>query len=101
MGVNYAIYYINLFNLGIGSKSIYILLNGVNDMKYYYDEKTNTFYINTKLIMPETKKFNEIKNVFKMSYIERINKFCPVKNEIMEQIKKYENCKISEFTNIY
>lgn len=74
---------------------------------YFFSERDNTFYINSDLIFPNTKglpfkehckKYDE---AFKMTYDERLKKFCPkeIRNEIKKEMKKYPNCKVSEFCN--
>ena len=75
-------------------------------MKFYFDEKHNTFYIRTELILPNMKgiSFQErrkiMKEAFNLSYEERLKKFCKedTRKEIEKEISKYPGCKISEFT---
>lgn len=74
----------------------------------FYDKKTDTVYINSDLILPNTKglPFKEHSKktmaAFKLSYQERIKQFTPeqYKKEINEAITSHEGCKISEFSDL-
>lgn len=73
-----------------------------------FDEKRNTLYILSDCILPNTlgmtavarhKAYDE---AFKMSYPERLEKFCKnpeVKKVIQEDIAAHEGCHLSEFCN--
>lgn len=73
--------------------------------KFDYDEKTNTLYINTDIIMCDTKgmTFRErckaMTAHFKLSMEERIN-LSKYKFEILDEIAKHKDCKLSEFSNL-
>ena len=65
-----------------------------------FDEKSNTLFIETDVIMPKSQKEYTYKEAFKMSYMERIDAFCTdptIKEEINAELIKHPNCKISEF----
>jgi hypothetical protein len=76
---------------------------------YFYSTKENTLYINSDLISPNImgmtikERYKVIKETSKISYPERIKKFC--KNQealkvINEQLEIHKGCTISEFTNV-
>lgn len=68
-----------------------------------FDEKRNTLYILTDVIMCDTKglsmkeKSKAIQDYFNLSYEERINR-SQYKDEILKEIKKHPNCQISEYS---
>lgn len=78
-------------------------------MRYtFFNTKTNTLYINTKLMIPNTKgmsfrdhckRFDE---TFALSYSERLKKFCPkdIRVQIQKELDKHPGCKIGEFDDI-
>ncbi len=74
----------------------------------FYDKRTNTVYINTDLILPNTlgMPFNAAckkrKEAFNLTYEERIDKFAPerYKQEILDAIAAHEGCTVSEFSNL-
>lgn len=74
-----------------------------------YDEKTNTLYINSMAIMPNTRglSFKEhhaaMKKAFSMSYTERIDAYAgnDAKIEILSELEKHAGCKISEYVNAF
>lgn len=70
-----------------------------------YDSKNNVLYINTDIILCDTKGMTpreRAKAIYKhlsLSYEERINQ-SKYKDVILKEIEKHPNCKISEFSNI-
>lgn len=70
-----------------------------------YSEKENTLYINSDVILPDTKgmPFREhckaYDNAFKMSYEKRLEAFCPenIRKEIQAKIDSHPGCILSEF----
>lgn len=69
-----------------------------------YDDKRNTLYIATDVIMPKVYNREEYKKAFAMSYAERIKKYCTdkdAKKEIEQELKNHKGCNISEFTAAY
>ncbi len=72
---------------------------------FMYDEKTNTLYINSDIIMCDTEgmTFKERSKAmmahFKLSMEERIN-LSKYKLQILDEIAKHPGCKLSEFTNL-
>lgn len=74
----------------------------------FYSEKDNTLYINSDIILPDTKKlpFKEhlklTKQAFAKSYEERIEQYATKEQQehIHEQLKAHEGCKISEFCDM-
>ena len=72
-------------------------------MKYtMFSEKENVLYINTNAITPRGVGFAEIKKVFKMPYLDRIEKYATstAKQAILAEIKKHSGCKLSEYMNV-
>ena len=73
--------------------------------KFMYDAKRNTLYINTDLIMCDLngltvkEKSIAIRKHFALSIEERI-KQSKYKNEILNEIAKYKDCEISEFSTL-
>jgi hypothetical protein len=68
-----------------------------------FNEKRNTLYILSSVIMPPRgSDSHEIREAFRMTYEERLNKYCPaqIKEQILEEIRKHKGCKISEFDYI-
>lgn len=70
-----------------------------------YSSKDNTVYINSDVILPDTKgmSFREhckaYKDAFKMSYEKRLETFCSknIREEIQAEIDSHPGCLISEF----
>lgn len=76
-----------------------------------YNEKENTLYILSDVILPEKPKgqlsreqlkkvMEERREYFKKSYEERIA-LSSYREEIMKEIEKHPNCKISEYCNAF
>lgn len=72
---------------------------------FMYDEKTNTLYINSDIIMCDTKgmtfkeRYKAMMAHFKLSMEERIN-LSKYKFQILDEIAKHKDCKLSEFSNL-
>lgn len=70
-----------------------------------FDEKENTAYILTEAIMCNLngltykERKEKMQKHFELSYEERIE-LSPYKEEIKAELKKYPNCKISEYTTL-
>ena len=72
-----------------------------------YSRKDNTVYINSDVILPDTKgmSFREhckaYDEAFKMDYRKRLQEFCPdnIRKEIEADLDSHPGCKISEFCN--
>lgn len=78
-------------------------------MRYtFFDTKRNTLYINTDVILPNTKgmSFKEhakkYKEAFAKSYEERLQDYCPQNIRVLVQteLDKHPGCKISEFSDL-
>ena len=79
------------------------------DKRYaIFDNKRNTLYINSNLMLPKQKGgwsrewSTAVKEAFKLSYKERLEKYCPedIREQIRQEIKAHKGCKISEFTGV-
>ena len=74
-----------------------------------WDEKNNTLYIASSVILPNTKGMtlkqhrDEYHKAFEMSYKERIIQFANEEQQkiIYEEMGKHEGCKISEFSTMF
>ena len=73
-----------------------------------FDEKRNTLYILSDYLLPNTLGMTVVARrraydeAFKMSYPERLEKFCKnpeVKKAIQTDIEAHKGCKLSEFCN--
>ncbi len=78
-------------------------------MRYtFFDTKRDTLYINSNLILPDTKgmKFRDhckkYDEAFAKSYEERLQEYCPqdIRVQIQEELDKHPGCKISEFDDL-
>lgn len=75
---------------------------------FYFDKKSNTLYINSDIILPNTKgmSFREhckaFDEAFKLSYEERIEKFATKeqKEKIRKALEEHKGCNISEYSNV-
>lgn len=78
----------------------------LSEKQAYYNEKNDTFYINSDLMLPNTigMSFKEHKkafmDAFKLSYEDRLKKFCPAETRklIQQELKKHKGCEVSEFS---
>ena len=79
------------------------------DSRYaIFDNKRNTLYINSDLMLPKkkggwTKEWSkEVSEAFKLTYQERLEKYCPedIREQVQKEIKAHKGCKISEFTGV-
>lgn len=74
-----------------------------------FDEKKNTLYINSDLLLPNTTgmdfktRHKEYDKAFKMDYMTRLEKFCPenVKPIVKAEIEKHKGCKFSEYCSAF
>ena len=79
-------------------------------MKQYtkYSPETNTLYINSNVILPNTvgmswrERCKAIDAAFNMEYDERIKEFCPaaIKDAILAEIAAHPGCTISEYMGV-
>ena len=78
-------------------------------MRYtFFDTKRNTLYINSNLMLPNTKGMSfkehckEYDKAFALPYPERLEKFCPdtIRPLVEEEIANHPGCKISEFDDL-
>lgn len=73
----------------------------------WFDSKSETLYINSKAILPDTKglPFKEhcrrVNDAFKMTYPDRIEAYATEdqKKEILAAMEEHPGCKISEYMN--
>ena len=63
-----------------------------------YNQKRNTLYILTEAILPKNLHGKELRDYMSKPYSERIAE-SPYREQIEDEIKKYPNCIISEYTN--
>ena len=74
---------------------------------YWYSWKTNTLFINSNAILPDTtgmtmkERVRANKAAFALSYEERIERYATEqqKLEIRKALEEHPNCNISEFIN--
>lgn len=75
----------------------------------WYSEKDNVVYINSHIIDPDMtglsrkERWEKICDVHKMSYLDRIEKYCPEaqKKELYDFIAEHGGCSLSEYVDAY
>lgn len=65
----------------------------------YFDERDNTLYINTKVILPSGLTSRQIGEYMRKSYEERINESSN-KEFILSEMDKHPGCNLSEFMDV-